>query len=364
MVQSQTKSIATVFAERVREARTAAGMSQAHLAGLLDMEKLQIGRWEKGDAFPRPAALEKLAAVTGKPVAWFFQEDDRELVGHTGPTLSCFGERIRAARTALDASQDKLGTVLGVEALQVGRWERGESFPKLASLEQLAELIDRPVAWFFLNLETDPLPMPELRPLAPVRIGDDRPPMITFTEVVFPLVQGLRQELDDPGWSEEGAATHQGEILHRARTRLGLSQELMAEQVLGWAKRRLSRIERGEAPTLEELEEYLTVLGITLDPPAWNAPTRVRGRTTEIVTDADGNPHFDKVHYPTKVDPTTWCPTCELYRLLYPNFVCSQHRSTDWELEEAMRQLERARKQLQRAEKNLARIIKARGLKA
>ena len=64
--------LGTSFGERVREARLALGVSHEKLAELLRMDKRQIFAWEAGGVLPRRAALEKLADVTGKPIAWFF----------------------------------------------------------------------------------------------------------------------------------------------------------------------------------------------------------------------------------------------------------------------------------------------------
>ena len=357
--------LGTSFGERVREARLALGVSHEKLAELLRMDKRQIFAWEAGGVLPRRAALEKLADVTGKPIAWFFVQAGAEPPSLNGQGLKTLRERVKVARHALGLSQERLGALVGVEGLQVGRWESGESFPSLAHLERLMVLIQKPAVWFFI--ESDPeitVTPPEPPPLVR-RVADDRPPAVlrhdVFT-ITGPLLEGLRRQLGDPEWSEEGKATHQGEILARARTRLGINQETMGDQVLGWGKRRLARVEKGETPTAAELAEYLGVLGVQLESATWEAPRWLPGLATEIGEDAEGNPTFEKVRYPTKVDPSQWCSTCELYRLIYPDFRCAQHRGGDWELDEAMRRLERARAHVKKAERYLAQVLKARGV--
>ncbi len=52
------------------------------------------------------------------------------------------GEMIRNARKAKNYTQDELGNLLGVTNKAVSRWEKGESFPDVGILENLAQVLD------------------------------------------------------------------------------------------------------------------------------------------------------------------------------------------------------------------------------
>lgn len=244
-------------------------------------------------------------------------------------------ERIREARRILGCSQERLGELLDVEKRQVGRWESGSSYPRIQTLEKLSELTGKPVTWFFDELSPG--------------TGDDRSlvldlgaPLLSIGDL---LSTALRQQLDgDPTWTEEEAAAHQGELLARARKRLGISQEVMNDQVLGWANRRLAQAEKGGHFSAWELAQYMQVLGISREPLAWYGPTEIVGKSLPI---------SEPPRFKTKVDPATWCPLCELFRLLYPDFCCSAHRDSGWEVAEAKRRLKRATTLLQRAQRAL-----------
>lgn len=69
-----------VYSRRLREAREAYGISQRNLgieAGLDDfVASTRINRYETGVHQPDLLTLQRLAAVLGLPVAYFYAEDD------------------------------------------------------------------------------------------------------------------------------------------------------------------------------------------------------------------------------------------------------------------------------------------------
>jgi transcriptional regulator with XRE-family HTH domain len=46
-------------------------------------------------------------------------------------------------------TQLELANALGIEPVNVSRWERGVAEPKLTNLRELAKLAEVPVSWFF-----------------------------------------------------------------------------------------------------------------------------------------------------------------------------------------------------------------------
>jgi transcriptional regulator with XRE-family HTH domain len=58
------------ISDRIAEARSAAGLTQAELAKELDINPQQISRYESGRAKPRDGVLKKMAAATGTSFEW------------------------------------------------------------------------------------------------------------------------------------------------------------------------------------------------------------------------------------------------------------------------------------------------------
>lgn len=59
-------------------------------------------------------------------------------------------ERIKQARTEhLGLTQRELGDALGIDQVNVSRWERGIAEPRIKHLRELAVLAELPLSWFF-----------------------------------------------------------------------------------------------------------------------------------------------------------------------------------------------------------------------
>ncbi|BBH12118.1 helix-turn-helix domain-containing protein [Chromobacterium haemolyticum] len=58
---------------RLIQARTARGMTQSALSELSGVSSPSISKWERGEQFPEPAALEKVATALGLPATWFLR---------------------------------------------------------------------------------------------------------------------------------------------------------------------------------------------------------------------------------------------------------------------------------------------------
>jgi transcriptional regulator with XRE-family HTH domain len=60
-----------------------------------------------------------------------------------------FGERLRQARRDAGYSQEQLGERLHLSDRAVRSWETGEKGPRLKRLRQIAEVLGKPLQWFF-----------------------------------------------------------------------------------------------------------------------------------------------------------------------------------------------------------------------
>lgn len=65
------------WATRIRTARKAANLSQGQLARLLDMNPVQVSRWERGYAIPNDESRYRLARALGTSVADLFPYPDQ-----------------------------------------------------------------------------------------------------------------------------------------------------------------------------------------------------------------------------------------------------------------------------------------------
>ncbi len=64
------------------------------------------------------------------------------------------GARVRMRRLMLDMSQQKLATALGVTFQQVQKYEKGSNRIGAGGLQQLAEILEVPVGFFFEDFPT------------------------------------------------------------------------------------------------------------------------------------------------------------------------------------------------------------------
>ncbi len=65
------------LAGRIREVRTEhLKLSQRGLAVALGTDATSVSRWERGVVEPKMRTLRELARMSGKPLAWFFTEDE------------------------------------------------------------------------------------------------------------------------------------------------------------------------------------------------------------------------------------------------------------------------------------------------
>lgn len=65
------------------------------------------------------------------------------------------GSNIRAERVRVSMTQETLAEHLGVSAITVSKWERGETSPRVNHLAQIASLFRRPIGDFFHTCELD-----------------------------------------------------------------------------------------------------------------------------------------------------------------------------------------------------------------
>jgi len=67
--------LANNFGARLKQARLAAGLTQASLAELVGVKQaVSVARWESGERQPDYETLERLASILDRPPHWFFED--------------------------------------------------------------------------------------------------------------------------------------------------------------------------------------------------------------------------------------------------------------------------------------------------
>jgi transcriptional regulator with XRE-family HTH domain len=78
------------------------------------------------------------------------------------------GQRLRARRSLLGISQEKLGEAIGLTFQQVQKYERGSNRISAGTLYRLGQALGVPVGFFFDSYDTAPQQDGDIVPVAPV----------------------------------------------------------------------------------------------------------------------------------------------------------------------------------------------------
>jgi transcriptional regulator with XRE-family HTH domain len=70
------RHLKVVIAENIRAARDGAGLTQAELAKRLNMESINVSRWERALVTPNLDNFAALADALGHDIAWFYTDHE------------------------------------------------------------------------------------------------------------------------------------------------------------------------------------------------------------------------------------------------------------------------------------------------
>ena len=129
--------------EKIRDARSKAGLTQQQLADKIGVRHNSISSWENGVNSISIENLQKIADALGVPVAEFL---DEEL------TTMTTGENIRNARKNAQLTQKALGELCGIAEPTIRRYESDKLHPKIQTLQKIADALGVPITEF-LNEE-------------------------------------------------------------------------------------------------------------------------------------------------------------------------------------------------------------------
>lgn len=94
------------FNERLRTAIDDLGISQSVFAERMDTTPQSVWNWLAGVSMPRADMLDRLPAVTGRPLYWFFMTDNdtvNSLSGEESRMLKLFNDLLPGQRAMLFA---------------------------------------------------------------------------------------------------------------------------------------------------------------------------------------------------------------------------------------------------------------------
>lgn len=151
------------FGERLRELRTAAGLTQRGLYQRCGVRQVCLSRYEHGATVPRAGTLRRLAGALRIPVEELLagvenvtlreEKQDAEKRRIRREPSSPVGNRLAELRRARGLTQKELAAAAGVTAAAVCRWERGNRDIPTLTLAKLCRAMGLEPSAFFTGLE-------------------------------------------------------------------------------------------------------------------------------------------------------------------------------------------------------------------
>lgn len=284
-----------MFAQRVKERRKKAHLTQRELGDACGFVNTTVCSWEKGRFMPDVNTVERIAEVLGTTAEYLLgYADDPTSGGGRGASTepgACveaerLGERLKVLRKQHGLTLEQVGDAVGVGKSTVRKWETGEitsighdKVIKLAEVFQISsgELLspDRPKQAVANRIrscrEEIGLSVDELAEI----IGKNRATVYRYEngyieDIPISVVRRLAEVLQtDPaylvGWRGENAcstACNFGDLLKLYRESRGLSQQALAD-LLGTTKQVISRYESGQRePKLSIADKWKAKLGL------------------------------------------------------------------------------------------------------
>lgn len=122
MLEQDDKPVEATGIQSIREKH---GLTQKELADKLDVTPTTVSNWEQGETTPRPEMVDRIQNIG---------------VGEEDAEDAFTGDDVKQIRNNKGLSQSDFADQLGVSAGTVSNWERGESSPGPATVEEIKNL--------------------------------------------------------------------------------------------------------------------------------------------------------------------------------------------------------------------------------
>jgi len=139
-------SHARSFGERLTSLREARGLTSPQVGAALGVSRVCVWKWETGHMYPSPEKLERLADTLQISVSFLICGFEAQTGQPSSHAMLSFGQRLVRLRTACRLRRDELSSKINVTRMCIWKWENGQSYPRRAQLQRLAEALQTSVS--------------------------------------------------------------------------------------------------------------------------------------------------------------------------------------------------------------------------
>lgn len=134
----------TNFPQKLREERKKRGYTQEEMAKLLAIGQSAYAKWENGRTEPTLDNIIKLANILDVTVDYLLGRSDNfsNTIVLSKNNMKSLSKRLKELRLEKNQTQQQLADELGVNRVNVTRWEKGNTEPSFSKLIELSKLLN------------------------------------------------------------------------------------------------------------------------------------------------------------------------------------------------------------------------------
>ncbi len=134
----------TNFPQKLREERKKRGMTQKELGEKVGVKQNTFTNWENGKREPTLDNIIKLANILDVTVDYLLGRSDNfsNTIVLSKNNMKSFSKRLKELRLEKNQTQQQLADELGVNRVNVTRWEKGNTEPSFSKLIELSKLLN------------------------------------------------------------------------------------------------------------------------------------------------------------------------------------------------------------------------------
>ncbi|HFW6578681.1 helix-turn-helix transcriptional regulator [Streptococcus agalactiae] len=134
----------TNFPQKLREERKKRGFTQQEVADKIGINRGSYSNWENGKREPTLDNIIKLANILDVTVDYLLGRSDNfsNTIVLSKNNMKSFSKRLKELRLEKNQTQQQLADELGVNRVNVTRWEKGNTEPSFSKLIELSKLLN------------------------------------------------------------------------------------------------------------------------------------------------------------------------------------------------------------------------------